>query len=680
MTQIAQKVAAKYNIPDDAKDLPEFGKQLFEWVQKFYSRIHERGYNSWRFYNGDQWPKRRRPGLTQATYNIIGPHIDIIAANLTDSQIIYQMYPKTDRAGDLSKVWDRSMQLAVEQDSFTSINSGLIKQSLIKGYCAAKVTHDESRAVPTRYEIIHPLNFFTEPGVRRPEENSSFFWHIEWYSPHQIRESWPDKWDEMEGEFKDPNRTTSAGTYTEWDKERAGNKNYIYGCWVRELWLKTSVDDREPIPEEETNEKLQVELQELMQGDKPTAIISEDHDTHNEDHGLYEQRVLTEIANIQAQAQNIRPDDQRTQMMLAQRFAELQKRLSFTRAHIEEHDKMKAAADELDYDPATRPKFNGWRRIVYGGDAYVVLNSDTDDQRTPYTDYEDRGIHPFVILQSEDTANDIHGLSLVEKSTYAQKAVNRWMSKFEDFLNTCANPTLIVDITRCPIDLAKIQGVAGQAIPVEGNPREVIMWLSGPPVPNQFLQDVATWMRQIEMLTGVSDVELGQYPRMERASQPFVQQLAFHGRARWRAHGRQYEDYLRRVGRKMQLIIQKYMTGEQQVTVADDPGKTMVINRTIMQGGRFETLNDMTVGKWEVKLELKPMINQTEDAKMETAIRLYTMQNAMGMPLLTPTAFAKMINDPILKESAIEATQMWQQQMAAQQAQQGGGAEVRRSA
>jgi len=680
MTQISAEIASQYGIPENAMQLPEFGKQLFEWVEKFYDRIHERGYNSWRFYNGDQWPKKRRPGLTQATYNIIGPHIDIISANLTDSQIVYQIYPKTSEIGEIAMVWDRVMRLAVEQDSFTSVNSGLIKQSLIKGYSIGKITHDETRLVPTKYEIIHPLNYMAEPGVKYPETEASFHWHFEWYTPFQVRQQWPDKWNEIT--YTDPNRTTGAGTHTEFDKERAGNKDYIHGCWVRELWIQTSDEDRESIPEEETNEKLVVELQELMQGRKPTAIISEDHDTHISEHNMYEQRIHSETANIEAQIGNIQLSDQRTLQMLMQRIQELQKRLSFTRAHVAEHEELKEAAAELDYDPATRPKFNGWRRIVFAGDNYLVMNPDLDDQDTPYTDYEGRGIHPFVILQSEDTGNDIHGLSLVEKSMYAQKAINRWMSKFEDYLNTCANPMLVVNILALPIDPNQIQGVAGQVIPVEGDPDKAIKWLFGPAIPSQFMQDLFTWIRQIELLTGVSDVELGQYPQMERASQPFVQQLAFHGRARWRAHGRQYEDYLRRVGRKMQWVIQKYMTGEQQITAADDPGKTMVVNKTIMKGGRFETLNDMTAGRWEVQLELKSMANQSEDMKMQTAIQLYQMKNALGMPILTPNAFAKMVNDPILKESAIEATQMWQQQQQAQMAQkqQGGGQEVRRGA
>ena len=693
MAKVPKTTTQQYNIPEDQDTRSAFGKAVFQWTENFYDVIHNRGANSWRFYNGDQWPKKRRPGLTQSTYNIIGPHIDIIAANLTDSQIVYELFPMTPVQDWESQVWTRLFEIATEQDRFTAVNSGLIKQSLIKGYCIGKVTHDESRNVPTRYEVVHPLNYMAEPGVKDPERDSSFHWHYVFLTPHEIKDMWPEKWGEMKRQFKEPDRTTSAGTTTEYDRERAGNKDYIYGAWIRELWLKTSDNDREPIPLEVTNEKLETERQELITGRKPLAIVDEDHAAHIDDHRVYEQEVLTNIANVQAQVQALQqtgqqggqqggqqPGQQRGQQInpqviqqLMQQLIELQKRLTFTQAHIEEHEDIQAENIENKIDAATRRKYNGWRRIVYGGEEYTVL----DDEETPYTDYEGRGIHPFVILQSDDTGNDIYGLSTVEKSTFAQKSINRWLSKFEDHLNCCSNPMLVVDVTRLAHDPSQIRSIAGQVISVEGRPDQALMWLHPPQISGQLIQDLFTWIRQIELLTGVSDVELGQFPRMERASAPFVQQLAFNGRARWRAHGRHYEDYLRRVGRKMHYIMQKYMTGEQQVMISDDPAKSQVINQTIMRGGRFETLNDMTVGRWDVRIQLKALLNQTEDAKMQVAIQLYQMKNALGMPILTPDGFAKMVNDPVLRESAREATQLWKAQQdaiqaQAQQAQQGG--------
>lgn len=135
-------------------------------------------------------------------------------------------------------------------------------------------------------------------------------------------------------------------------------------------------------------------------------------------------------------------------------------------------------------------------------------------------------------------------------------------------------------------------------------------------------------------------------------------------------HSRLYEDFLQRVGRKMMYIIQKYMTGAQQIQLSNDKTKSKLVNSLMIKGGQIEILNDLSVGRWDVKIELKSMANETEEARMQLAIQLYTMKNAMNMPLLDPEGFAEYINDPILRETAKRVQRMWQQ-MATVRQQQG---------
>lgn len=659
MPKIKEKITKMYGAAQDVTDVEDWAKQLFDWCQGYNNRIYERGHISWRFYNGDQWPKDRPRGLTQSTFNIIGPHIDIIVANLTDSRIVYQVYPKGEEADYMSQIWDSIYEEAVAQDRFTSVNQGLLLQTFVKGYCAAKITHDPDRNIPVKYEVIHPLNFMAEPGVKDPEQDSSFFWHTEWMTPAEIRRNWENKYNDIN---YGPPGAMSGSTGNEFTYERAGNKDYIYGCWVKELWLKTF--DTEDIPAEETEELLVTELAELKRGGKPKAVVYEDHQAHIDAHTAYQQTIETEMQQIQAEVQltGNNMNQQRAKQLMA-KATELNNRYQMVTAHIDEHVTLIE-----DYPDAKRLEYNGWRVLTFADDggSYKLL----DDYETPYTDDEGRGIHAFEIMKSVDTATDIYAQTLVEKSVHAQKSINRWKSKFEDHLNNCSHPFLGVDVTRLAHDPGKIRNVPAQILCTEGPPRDVVYWITGPQPSAALVTGMFNWIRQIELLTGVSDAELGVYPQMERASAKFVQTLTYQGRARWRMHSRLYEDFLQRVGRKMMYIIQKYMTGAQQIQLSNDKTKSKLVNSLMVKGGQIEILNDLSVGRWDVKIELKSMANETEEARMQLAIQLYTMKNAMNMPLLDPEGFAEYINDPILRETAKRVQRMWQQ-MATVRQQQG---------
>ncbi|GAH45963.1 unnamed protein product, partial [marine sediment metagenome] len=89
MANTITKAEAKAFNLEDATDLAIFGKQLHENCRGFYKPIHDRHQRAWDFYIGKQWRVYRRRGLAMVVFNIVGPHMDIIASNLTDSRIVF---------------------------------------------------------------------------------------------------------------------------------------------------------------------------------------------------------------------------------------------------------------------------------------------------------------------------------------------------------------------------------------------------------------------------------------------------------------------------------------------------------------------------------------------------------------------------------------------------------------
>lgn len=677
MATITKKEAKAYNL-EDTTDLSMFGKSLHETCRGFYKPIYERHQKSWDFYMGKQWRVYRRRGLAMVVFNIVGPHMDIIAANLTDSQIVFQIIPKEPDSNELAVIWSEILRMACEQDRFTVQMYGALLDSLVKGYSVFKVTHDTDRMIPTRLEVIDPYNYMGEPGVRRPDLNGNYHWHSEWMTALQVRDMFPDKWQDLE--------YAAAGKETDIDAyeivfERGGDMDYTHMVLIHELYMRT--DTTEAIPEEITTDELNSEHEEFQRAKTPRVILEQDHPKHLTAHQaqvfeieeklrqmapqVVEQKLqeMAQQAEAQGQIPEQVPEEQKAQLIeqVAQEAIATNPIIKFIIKHNEEHTEM------LEDNPdGKRLKYNGWRRVVYGGPNFDVL----DDDETPYTDEEGQGIHPFCILTTQDTATDIYSWSVLERCMSLQEMVNLWQSRFTDYLGLFATPYMIIDVNAMTVEPNQITPIAGAIIPVNKNPKEVIQWVNPPAMAGELIRGFYENMRHIEKITGVSDVEMGAYPPMERASEPMLQQLKQAGRARWREYQRELEDFLRRIGQKLMPTMQKYMTEQMQIRVGGLKDAYPILNERIEdKDGNITYLNDMATGRYDVRIKLTPLTALTPEAKLQKALALFTQTNKQGIAVYDLEAVADEVEDATVQKSVERQKQKQQaaEQMQAQEAQ-----------
>ncbi len=646
MANIAKSDAKALNL-EDATELSTFGKALHERCRGFYKPIFIRHRKAWDFYLGKQWRVYRRRGLAMVVFNIVGPHMDIIASNLTDSQITYQVIPKEMEADTLSEIWSEVLRIACEQDRFSVQMYSLLLDALIKGYAVFKITHDTDRMVPTCMQVIDPYNYMGEPGVRRPDLDGNYHWHSEWMTAMQVRDMFPDKWQELT--YAPAGQETDENAY-EIINERGGDMDYTHMVLVHELYLKT--DATEPIPADVTEAELDSEHEEFQRALSPRVVLEQDHNEHMLAHEAQREEIIMRLreqamqASMQGQAINPQTQQPMTEEELEAAIQEAINTnpiIKFIEKHNDEHE------DMLEDNPdGKRPKYNGWRRIVYGGPGFHVL----DDDDTPYTDEEGRGIHPFCIMTTQDTASDVYNWSILERCISHQEMINLWMSRFTDYLGLFATPYMVINVNEMTVDPNQIVPIAGAIIPVTKNPREVVQWISPPAMSGELIRGFYENVRHIEKITGVSDVEMGEYPRMERASQPMIQELKEASRARWREYQREYQDFLQRVGKKLMLSLQKYMTEQMQIRVAGLEVSFPILNERIEdRDGNITYLNDMTTGLFDVRIKLTSLISLTPDAKLNRAMTLFTQASPQGMTIYDADAVAKDSEDAGIHQS-----------------------------
>lgn len=632
-----------------------FLKGLYNRTEAYFAKIRRRQYYATCFVLGDQWRTHRFPGLAEATFNSIGPFCHIIASNMTDSQMTIQVSPKFWDRDDMSECWNAILADFATEENVVGKNYDLVFQSHVKGYGVVKIGHDKDKAIPVTYDVISPFRYMAEPGARRPDTDANYHIHWEWMTAASIRDRWPDDWKKL-----NPESPLGRGLDDEYQvtTEIGGNKDYMRVVKVVEFYIRYGSDEREAIPQKVIDEELTDEKGQLGEGVKPFVIIDQHHDKHIEGHeafieeakAMLRQQIASQIAERTALPQEGQPPPQMPGDEELSQAAEQMPSVRMARAHIKEHEELKEQNPD-----GTRPRYNGWRRTITAGKDFEIL----EDTSTPYLDEDNKGVHPFHILPTLQTAGDIYGLSTVELAMSSQESKNRLASRIEDHTAYSSNPILVLDATRCPYDPDQIMSMPGIIIPVDYDVDKAMKWLNPPPLGPEVFGHMGQIDGQLALITGVSDVERGEYPRMERASSPFVQQLAQHSRARWRAYQREYENFMRRVGRAIIQRIQQFMTAETQVRIPGQDVRMRTVNRYQQNLG---ILNDLSRGRWDVTVELVPLSSLTDEAKLARGIQLFSVTNPLGVAALDGQGLAEYVKMP-------EIHRAWERQLQARQQQ-----------
>lgn len=673
---------------DTGKGWSAFLKGLYGRTESYFQKIRRRQYFATCFVYGDQWRTHRFPGLAEATFNSIGPFCHIISSNMTDSQMTWQVSPKFWDRDEMAECWNAILEDFTIDENVIGKNYELVFQSHVKGYGIVKIGHDKSKVIPATYDVISPFRYMAEPGARRPDTDANYHIHWEWLTAASVRDRWPKKWKDKFS-YEPPLRRSWEDEY-QVATEIGGNKDYMRVVKVCEFYIRYGSDERENIPEKVTKEEMVDERGQLQEGLKPFVIIDQHHDKHIEGHkgfieetkGQLRQMVASQIAQASAlpqggqQAPGMQQGPQQGPRQAPQgppqgpqqaqgpqqgpqggqqapqmpsdeeldRVAEQMPAIKMARAHITEHEEMKEENPNN-----TRPRFNGWRRTITAGPDFEIL----EDGPTPYLDEDSRGVHPFFILPTLQTAGDIYGLSTVELAMPTQESKNRLASRIEDHTAYSSNPIMVLDVTRCPYDPDQIMSMPGIIIPVDYDVDKAMKWLNPPPLGPEVFGHMNQVDGQLALITGVSDAERGEYPRMERASSPFVQQLVQHSRARWRAYQREYENFMRRVGRAVIQRIQQFMTAETQIRIPGQDVRMRTLNR-YQQG--LGILNDLSRGRWDVGVELVPLSSLTDEAKLARGIQLFSTHNPLGIAALDGQGLAEYVKMP-------EIHRAWERQL-----------------
>ena len=654
------------NLSEELNELPEMLRQLYDYVEDYHDPIFQRQSIAMRFKNGDQWGYSRPVGYSMITLNKIGPHCDIISSNITEGEWIWQTSPCHSGVDDMVKIFNSLLEKAAMQDSVTTRNWGLMEQALAKGYGMVKLSHDPDRQIPTHYEVLTPTEYMGEPGVRRPDIDGALHIHTAIKTAKQVRELWPDKWNKIEyAAMQDLDEPTKYEVVD----ERGGSKDNTHVVEVKEFWIR---DDRmEPIPEKDTQGQIGSEHTMFNSGRPIYPMLQENHQKHIDGHNKYligvREDIEKQIAEIEAQlaeleAMNEQAPGQEQQQQQPPDIDEIfnnDPRVILARVHIKRHENLSPQNPD-----GERSKYNGWRHIIAAGPDYYVMHSGP----TPYKDDLGRGKVHFYALPCIDSATDYFGLSIVEKAMEPQEILNLSYSKIFDHLTHVANG-IILDVRGLAMPPNQIRAAPGGILLVRGNPREVAS-----PMPRESIDPIVLHMlsvaeEQISLTSGVSEIHMGGYPPMERASQPTISSVAHLAEARWRAIHRQYAGFLRVVGKGLLEIIQQFMSEQAQVRIAKGvKAEYEIVNRAVMSpDGSVTFANDLSLGEFDVDVQLKPMSAMTDDVKTETAIKLYTLGTPKGDTVLDETGFAEMVEDPIVRESTIR--QMDAKKKAAEEAQ-----------
>jgi hypothetical protein len=393
-------------------------------------------------------------------------------------------------------------------------------------------------------------------------------------------------------------------------------------------------------------------------------MLQENHKKHTDEHGQYlldvraelEQQLeqieaqLAEMEAVAGQQGGMQGQQQeQEQPPTIDELFDNDPRVILARTHISRHENLFPQNPD-----AERTKYNGWRHIIAIGPDYYVLHNGA----TPYKDNLGRGRVHFYALPCIDSATDYFGLSVVEKAMEPQEILNLSYSKIFDHLTHVANG-IILDVTRLAIPPNQIRAAPGGILPVRGRPSEIAAPMTRQSIDPIVFHMLSEAKEQISLTTGVSEIHMGGYPSMERASQPMISSVAHLAEARWRAYHRQYADFLKKTGSGMLEIIQQFMTEQAQVRISKGiTDEYEIVNRAVRSpDGNVTFQNDLSVGRFDVDMQLKPMSALTDDAKTEMAIKLFTLGTPQGYTILDETGFAEMVEDPIIRESAIRQTE-----------------------
>ena len=256
--------------------------------------------------------------------------------------------------------------------------------------------------------------------------------------------------------------------------------------------------------------------------------------------------------------------------------------------------------------PKMGPKYPGGRNIVLCGGRII------HDEANPYI----HGRFPYIDQDCHPMPGNFWGTSPIHHVISPQMEYNKTCGQFIDSKNLEGMPQVLVP-TICGVKTDMTTGEPGLQIEyVPGPNGEKPERIPGVPASAVFLQFLDVLRRDIDAITGVSDVTEGRKPSGIQAGVA-IEQLQESASVRLSGIVRPLEDSIRRIGEIMLALQQQYYTEARWVRVTD-PNTGMF--------SFFEMTPEMINGQWDVEVVAGSTLPRSREARQNLALSLYQVQ------------------------------------------------------
>lgn len=222
---------------------------------------------------------------------------------------------------------------------------------------------------------------------------------------------------------------------------------------------------------------------------------------------------------------------------------------------------------------------------------------------------------PFVKFIDYGVTNIFWGLGEVQQIEKPQDSINMRRGQIIDILRLTANPPFIKS-HNSGISNKTIPNVPGIMLTV--NAGAEARWMQTPQVNEGLFRLNEMDKREIEEITGISEITQGRRPKGITAAQA-IEAVSEAGQTRIRPKIRNMEDSLTELGELLLSNIQQFYTDEKQIRLAGKTKEFISINvPKVGENGEVTLDNDLSVGKYDVKIGVGSLTDVTKATKYET--------------------------------------------------------------
>lgn len=263
-----------------------------------------------------------------------------------------------------------------------------------------------------------------------------------------------------------------------------------------------------------------------------------------------------------------------------------------------------------------------WERD-YEGRVYLSVCANgvvlKDREPSPYR-YE--GI-PIAHLVDHQIPGSFWGMGEVQQLIPLQESINRRRSQVIDLLRLYGQPPLIAD-ENSGVNPMAIAGRPGAII--YKNQGSQITWLQPPPVPGALFEIQVQDKRDFESISGIYDVTQGRPPTgVEAAAAILALQEAAQTRIRLKV--RNLESFIAKLGKISVSLVQQFYTAPRAIRIFGPGNETkfISINTVRERYGQLVKINDVTVGKFDVKVGAGSTLPVSRAARANQMKELYQL-------------------------------------------------------